>query len=107
MKRIRGPAALAALLMLTGCSGYSIAPSEPSSNESAFLDAWHQRYPKDKDSDALNVAKSICKAFKAGTSYKDEVSRLITLGSHVTPDDAGAMIGMATTGFCPAYSTLR
>jgi hypothetical protein len=70
-----------------------------------FLASWHQRWPGAKDDAAVAFAHDICDAYKAGTTFAGEVQWLIANGSgNVTAGDAGAMIGYATSSYCPEYN---
>jgi hypothetical protein len=93
-----------AVLCLTGCGGGSAAAPTPTPDEAIFLSTWHERFPGAADKDAIAVAKDICAAYKAGTSFAGEVQYLMTVG-HVSAADAGAMIGEATSTYCPEYNS--
>jgi hypothetical protein len=70
-----------------------------------FLASWHTRWPGATDDAAIRVAKGVCDAYKAGTTFAGEVQYLLTTGpANLTAGDAGAMIGYATSSYCPEYN---
>jgi hypothetical protein len=104
MRRSLGVLAVAAVLGLTGCGG--AAQAGPTADPApVFLSVWHTRFPAASDKDAIAVAHSICDAYKAGTSFADEVRWLVINGGPtISGGDAGAMIGYAVGSYCPEYS---
>lgn len=51
----------------------------------------------------MRVAKDICDAYGAGTSFTGEVDYLMTVGK-VSASDAGFMIGSATSSSWPEFN---
>lgn len=106
-------AAATAAVALAGCAnGPSSAEQSTSASavaQTVFLQQWHEEFPAEPssiDGSAVNIGHSVCDAYKAGTTFVDEVAYLRTeLPSGIlNASQAGAVIGMSTASFCPQYN---
>ena len=100
MRKMWGAMAVLAVgvLALTGCGG--------AGGDAGFTKDWNALYPNANMTTAVQHAKDVCAAFKAGTSYRDELA-YIQGTSSATDKDARAMIATATGNYCTQYKDLH
>lgn len=98
--------AAAGAIALTGCAAATPAASttpSPDINRSVFLEQWHETWPHADDNAAVELAGTVCDAYRAGTTFIDEVHYLMVTAK-VSAGDAGAIIGMSTAAYCPEFN---
>jgi hypothetical protein len=98
MKHLWG---IAALVLLTGCAA---TPAPAVDHDAIFLAAWHETFPNGGDDNAKFIAHGVCDAYKAGTTFTEEVAYLMALAPSLTGRQAGQIIGYATASYCPEFN---
>ncbi|WP_369045143.1 DUF732 domain-containing protein [Sinomonas sp. P10A9] len=105
--KVAAAAALGVLLLMTGCAA-GPSPAEQSASASAqaeqvFRELWHKQFPDGNQDSGVALAKSVCDSYRAGTSLRDEAAYLMAT-MKVSAGDAGSIIGLATSAYCPEYN---
>lgn len=92
------------LLLLTGCAAQAAPAPAPTPDNSVFLTQYRTRFPGGTDDAGVRIGHYICDDYKAGTSFQDEVTYLMSKNSAFTAGDAGFLIGASTSAYCPEFN---
>jgi hypothetical protein len=92
--------------VLLACAALALTGCGDGGGDAGFSKAWQSQYPGANMTTATQHAKDVCAAFKAGTTYQDEIA-YIKSASSATDGDARAMIATATANYCTQYKDLH
>jgi hypothetical protein len=101
MKHLWG---IAALVLLTGCAAPATPAPEPTPDNSIFLTQYRTRFPGGTDDAGVRIGHYICDDYRAGTSFRDEVTYLMSKNAAFTAGDVGFLIGASTSAYCPEFN---
>ena len=101
MKHLWG---IAALLLLTGCTTQATPAPPPTPDNSIFLTQYRERFPGGTDDAGVRIGHYICDDYRAGTSFRDEVTYLMSKNAAFTAGDVGFLIGASTASYCPEFN---
>jgi len=94
---------ITALVLLTGCAAPTPAPA-PTPDNSIFLTQYRTRFPGGTDDAGVRIGHYICDDYRAGTSFRDEVTYLMSKNTAFTAGDVGFLIGASTASYCPEFN---
>jgi hypothetical protein len=100
MKHLWG---IAALVLLTGCAA-TPPPPAPTPDNSIFLTQYRTRFLGGTDDAGVRIGHYICDDYRAGTSFRDEVTYLMSKNAAFTAGDVGFLIGASTSAYCPEFN---
>ena len=95
---------LTGVVVLTGCAAQAAPSPSVSPDNSVFLTQYRQRFPGGTDDAAIRVGRSVCDAYKAGTTFAGEVAYIQAANPKISAADAGYMIGVSTAAYCPEFN---